>query len=272
MGRGWICEWACSKDSSLEEILATISEIAKQLEVSNETIKSWTTEFSEHFSSSANAKKNQPRQYGEKDMRILLLISEHWDDDPDLEHIHFLLNSNEYEGGPYAGTSRLNTPIFQQVPEEIDESWQHGCVISGMAFRDWHHLARSYKLAGDKLVDQVLSRNNEPQDFDYPILFLYRHSIELYLKTILNESNQSPSQKGGHDIDSLITLLEEQDGKSMFEWIRDRLLDFHRIDLKSDVFRYPEEIDGNERWIDFHQLRTVMNRLVEVFDDYLFKR
>lgn len=252
--------------------MATISEIAKRFEVSNETVKLWTSEFAEHFSLMANPKKYQPRQFCETDLRILMLISDHWSDDPDLEEIHDLLNSHQHDGDWYVDAARLQTPIFQDVPDEIDESWQHGCLISGMASRDWLSLARSYKLAGDVLVAQIMSRRNEPHDFDYPVIYLYRHSVELYLKTLLNESSLPLPPKGGHNIETLVRSLEAKAGKPVKTWVKDRLLDFHRIDIKSDVFRYPEDIHTDELWIDFHQLKTVMNRLAEAFEDYLFNK
>ncbi len=144
------------------------------------------------------------------------------------------------------------------MPDEIDETWTHGIIIGGMAQRDFHHAARAYKLAADELLKQALGRL-EPHEVDYPILFLYRHCIELYLKTLLTKPPEH------HDLGELIKLLEQQYGGKLGGWVLDRLHDFHRIDVRSDLFRYPQFVPG-ELWIDFHQLQEVMNRLIELFE------
>ena len=56
------------------------------------------------------------------------------------------------------------------MPDEIDDTWQHGVVIGGMASRNLSQVARAYKTAADELLKQALSRY-EPHEFDYPIFF-----------------------------------------------------------------------------------------------------
>jgi len=131
-----------------------------------------------------------------------------------------------------------------------------------MAMRDWIQVARSYKAAADELVKQALSQF-EPHEIDYPIIFLYRHSIELYLKTMLK------TKPGHHVIAELIGLLEQQVGSKLDGWVKDRLRDFHRIDKQSDVFRYAGSPSYTELWVDLHQLKAVMDRLVGAFESHI---
>jgi len=70
------------------------------------------------------------------------------------------------------------------MPDEIDETWRHGALIGGMGCRDWRQVARAYKLAADELVKLALTEH-ERHELDFPILFMYRHTVELYLKAAL---------------------------------------------------------------------------------------
>jgi hypothetical protein len=170
-----------------------------------------------------------------------------------------MLNSGDYNEDVFAEFARLNTPVFQEVPEEIDETWQHGVLIGGMASQNWLQVARAYKKAADELLKQALSLY-EPHELDYPIIFLYRHTIEVYLKAMLNAPPET------HDLGRLMELLEQHFGNKIAPWVKDRLQDFQRMDRHSDVFRYAEPPPDGELWVDFHQLKAVMDRLVEAFE------
>lgn len=139
---------------------------------------------------------------------MLACIAEYWEDDPDYEDIHYMLNCGEHNEGRYVAFARKHTPIFQDVPDEIDETWQHGVLIGGMAsIRDLSQVARAYKLAADELVAAALARF-EALEIDYPILFLYRHTIELYLKAML----RTPPEH--HDLNGLMELVTASGKKS----------------------------------------------------------
>lgn len=53
------------------------------------------------------------------------------------------------------------------------------------------------------------------------------------------------------------------------DWIKDWLRDFHKIDCMSDMFRYAESPSIIELWVDLHQAKAVMDRLVEAFESYI---
>jgi hypothetical protein len=50
-----------------------------------------------------------------------------------------------------------------------------------------YRLAKGYKLAGDTLVYNFLGEHRDYDDLNYPILFCYRHYIELTLKEIVQK-------------------------------------------------------------------------------------
>lgn len=242
--------------------MATVSEVARLLDVGRDTVIAWTTRFAEYLSLTASAPKDKARQFNEADLRVLALVSDQWEDESDYEYVYAMLDRGEHNEDRYVEFAQLHTPIFQDVPEEIDETWQHGVLIGGMANRQWIEVAQSYKRAADSLVTVAL-KSDEPHTLDYPIFFLYRHCLELYLKTMLGGTVEE------HFLDTLIKALETKYGKSLGGWIRDRLWDFHEIDRKSDMFRYPEDVPNGELWIDFHQLQLVMNRMTEAFENHL---
>ncbi len=245
--------------------MATISEVARMFIVDRDTVKLWSSKFAEHLSSKATPPKGEPRQFNEGDLRVLALVFYYWEDDPDYEHIHAMLNSGDHESESFIEHAQLHTPIFQEIPDEIEETWQHGAVIGGMAFRDRRQVARSYKLAADQLVALALTKH-EPYEMDFPILFLYRHTVELYLKAALTNPPEN------HDLGELSRLLESAGGGQLPKWMRDRLWDFHEIDRRSSIFRYADPGPPGELWIDFHQLQTVIDKLVEAFEEYLASR
>lgn len=242
--------------------MATISEVAQHLGVDRDTVKAWTTEFAEHLSLTANPPKGKERHFGETDLRVLALVTDYWEENPDLQNIHAMLNSGDYNEDRFAEFACLRTPVFQEMPEDINEDWRNGVLIGGFAERNLPQVAKAYKTAADELLKQALSKF-EPHEIDYPIFFLYRHAIEVYLKAMLDLPPQT------HDLGKLIRLLEEQVGEKIASWVKDRLWDFQRLDQHSDLFRYADLPADGELWIDFHHLKLVMDRLTEAFEQQI---
>jgi len=75
--------------------------------------------------------------------------------------------------------------VFQDVPDEIDDRWTHGVLVGGMASAsDDVELARAYARAASHLIEPALE-SKEAWRLSYPIFYLYRHALELYLKAAL---------------------------------------------------------------------------------------
>ena len=239
--------------------MAAISEVAQHLGVDRDTVKAWTTEFAEHLSLTANPPKGKERHFSETDLRVLALVTDYWEESPDLQNIHAMLNSGDYNEDRFAEFACLRTPVFQEMPEDLNEDWLNGVLIGGFAERNLPQVAKAYKTAADELLKQALSKF-EPHEIDYPIFFLYRHAIEVYLKAMLDLPPQT------HDLGKLVRLLEEQVGAKIASWVKDRLWDFQRLDQHSDLFRYADLPADGELWIDFHHLKLVMDRLTEAFE------
>ncbi len=100
-------------------------------------------------------------------------------------------------------------------------------------------------------------------DVVWPILFNYRHCIEIYLKILTDYSKKGAN----HSIESLVNSLRERyKPLKINDWIENLLYEWSDIDDQSTAFRYPEAFKGGEYWIDFHHLKAVMGILCDSFD------
>ncbi len=110
--------------------MRTISEVARFLGVDRELVKTWVGMFPEQLSEWAQPEAGRTRLFTDADTRALALVSDLWEDDPDLENIHACLNTGEQNSDRYVELVHLDTPVFQDVPNDLDESWDHGVLLS----------------------------------------------------------------------------------------------------------------------------------------------
>ncbi len=250
--------------------MRTISEVAKLLGADRELVKSWINEFSDHLSEWAQPEAGRTRLFTDADVRALALVNDLWESDPDLENVHGCLNTGEQNSDRYVDFVHLSTPIFQDVPDDLDGSWDHGVLLSSMWVRPPIEVARAYKYAADELVKEALSCH-EPHLLDYPIFYTYRHMLELYLKIFLD--NPLQAKDIGHDLLALIKAIEKKFSGRPNEWVISRIQEFNEIDPTSDLFRYadrsPHRSKCIEMWVDFVQLKATMTQLCEVFEERL---
>jgi len=252
----------------------TISEVASLLKLDRDTVIRWSVTFCDYLSRHATPPKGQTRRFTDSDVRVLALVDEHWDMDddldPDPERIKTLLEYGGQNDERYADLIYLNSPIFQEPPEDLDETSHHGFLLSSIWNQPLIEVARAYKYAADELVREGLSCQ-EPHLLDYPILYLYRHTLELYLKLVINDPAKAKAV--GHDLGALINEVEKMGQATMAPWIADRLREFHTLDPISDLFRYsdrpPKHPKHAEMWVDLLQLRTLMNQVCEAFEEHI---
>jgi len=168
--------------------------------------------------------------------------------------------------------------IFEDVPDTIDESWTHGALLGGMAHGAYSQLAiaDSYVRAGDTLVESVL-KGGDGYELAYPILFTYRHAIELYLKIVLRPSRRD------HPLDDLLadfrSYVQTAFHQEVPAWFTAQVLEFHTFDPRSTLFRYEEAGAASQRlkaqgefWVDLRALRQKMERLRQGFHAVINKQ
>lgn len=161
--------------------------------------------------------------------------------------------------------------IFQDPPDDLNENWRSGALLGGITqgAYDWLAIADAFKLAGDSLIQNVPS-NFEGYELVHPVLYCYRHAIELYLKTIVRPT------KNTHNLAELLQKLIGYTRKHYQiappKILTELILEFDEYDKRSDAFRYPDPgitstKTGHigEWWIDFEVLKESMDYLQRCF-------
>jgi hypothetical protein len=162
--------------------------------------------------------------------------------------------------------------IFVEPPENVDETFTHGAMLGGMAGYDDESLASSYFLAGEALIDHVLSYGEQGQELICPILYLYRHAIELYLKVILQPTDRDHSL--GSLFDAFCKHVSSTYKERVPVWVTKPVTQLAEYDPGSDLFRYGQTrppsrtqrlINEGELWVDLRSLKRIMAKVEFVF-------
>lgn len=244
----------------------SVADVARILKTEKEFIKTWAYKFSEYLSSNANPGTGNIRQFIREDIRVMALILTYWEEDPDIEYIKICLSSNDHFENDLINDLMIEiTPIFVVPPEGMDETWKNGVVYGGLAqIGDTFFLADSYKIAGDRLIDAAL-QNEEQWELFCPAVYNYRHSTELYMKAVIGKWKQS------HDLIPLFVklkvLLKKDFNADIPEWFEKIVHVFNDFDPDGTIFRYGGGLILDEVFINFIQLKTVMNWAAQSFQN-----
>jgi hypothetical protein len=126
-------------------------------------------------------------------------------------------------------------------------------------------LAESFRQAGDVLVDAIPG-TTEAYEVIYPILFLYRHATELYLKALL------PPETRDHGLERLLNGLAKIQNAAVPDRLAVFVLAFDEFDHGSTTFRYSDDGvvsrktgDAGEFWVDLPDIKGKMARLADWF-------
>lgn len=240
-----------------------VSDAARILNVEKTVIKDWTYFFADYMSKGANPQKGITREFQIEDIRVMAYALTLWEDNPDVEYIKMGLNSNQhYEDERIDDLIVELTPIFIEPPENLDEAWRHGALFSGLAkYGDTFYLANSYKRAGDRLVEVAL-KDEEPWALFCPAIYNYRHAMELYLKAITGHYDARHNlQKLYNKLEKLIT---KEFDEPIPEWFQNVFDVFHEFDPGGTSFRYGGDINGDEVFVDFQQLKLLMDKTAKI--------
>jgi len=153
----------------------------------------------------------------------------------------------KFERGPWP---RKGTKVF-----DASGDWWHNACLNTMANATLAY-ALGYKLAADAVVQHV-EEHRRYQDFlVYPVVFLYRHYIEIRLKEIVTQGSillASPKRAPKtHNLQNLWgharrTLEELSLGEPVedSEAVEELIGQFHEVDPSSTAFRYPRDTRGH---------------------------
>lgn len=163
------------------------------------------------------------------------------------------------------------------------EDWWLSAYIQAWN-KDFHAYAEGYKKAADIVVEAVTAADQEhrsTRDYVvYPVVFLYRHYVELRLKEIILVGNRLYDLNQGlpkhHKIDDLWKhargILNRTSSNQDLDIAENCINEFATIDRDSGSFRYPVNREGkpsiqeDHLVISLRHLREVMGRLGSFLD------
>jgi hypothetical protein len=128
------------------------------------------------------------------------------------------------------------------------------------AGEDWQRsdfaIANEFAMAANLLRDAAL-RSGTPWFYGHPILFLYRHALELHLKTVLPKPER-PTHNLLQLRDALATWMKTTYGVDISgTWVEATITEFGAIDPSSTNFRYATDLKGNP--VDLDDLKRHMD-------------
>lgn len=172
------------------------------------------------------------------------------------------------------GMKARNPSLNDKLFIEADDWWMNACL-------NWYHdpteiYIIGYKEAADSLVESIANRKGSADSLIFPIVFLYRHYIEIRLKSLLQDGcrllDREYKQKSEHQLSKLWpkvrTILNElwpdEDGEDL-KAIDSLITQFEEVDPRSTTFRYPKDFYGNNS-LNLEIPRVNLRNLAEVVD------
>ena len=241
----------------------TAAKVAKILEVKKEQVLRWAFDFKDYLSAAANPAKGKVRMFNDADLLALMYIWNHWEEEPDVECIKVGLNQGEHYEDSFVEHLYLHTPLIQELPDDLDETWRHGILLAGGGRYEYLELARNYRHVAETMLRAALE-NHEVEGWAYPVLFAYRHTLELYLK-LIGEIDEIT-----HSLARCVQLVEQRSKVTLPPPIREWILELEQIDPTGTAFRYSDEETGSSRysehWFDFRHFKFAMKRVFDALD------
>lgn len=246
----------------------TPADVAAILEVDVAQVKHWAFDFKEYLSAAANPSKGTKRIFSDSDLLVLFYVSYYWEDEPDLESIKIGLNNAEHSDMRFVEQLYMHTPLIQEPPDGLDESWSHGILLVGGNRYQFLELARNYRRVAETMLETAIEKD-EVHEWAYPVLFAYRHTLELYLK-LIGEIDEIT-----HSLKKCLELVERRHGQRIPESIRTWILELESIDPAGTAFRY-SDADSTlnqhyEQWFDFRHFQFAMKRIFDAIDGAILR-
>jgi len=160
------------------------------------------------------------------------------------------------------------------------DNWNEAVTFSDQAVSRHVQIWSGYMRAGDALIDVCDHSALERNELIYPILFCYRHALEMAMKWIVRRYGSFagvPAPELDHDLWQLWRACkaifefsgEDVDGTS--EVVEKIIKEFHDLDSGSLSFRYSVSRNGilirlPEGLIDLANVRDVMKGMANFFD------
>jgi hypothetical protein len=164
-------------------------------------------------------------------------------------------------------------------------SWNATGELSWLAYRD------GYRKAAEALVLKLLDSDGDKNGdwymrfcMVYPIMFLYRHYIEIEFKDLIALAGMTTlvdmKKMSGHGLKKLwskvlecVEAVQGKDTRQEFEDACEKVIEyFEQVDPRGDGFRYPKNVKGSAQWdssfeVDIVKVNSGIKRLDHYCDD-----
>lgn len=143
---------------------------------------------------------------------------------------------------------------------------------------NWYSQVNGFYLASSHLIEGALAAENDSIHNDrliYPILYCYRHYLELQLKDLVRRARLSlglePKEYRGHGLLKLWRRLDHLLRsiplvyRGRFEALVNCIKRFEHVDQRSTRFRYVYPSEALPRTINLRNLKDVMEKLHDEF-------
>ncbi len=160
------------------------------------------------------------------------------------------------------------------------DKWWQNASVAGNTISRMVLMESGFKKAGDLLVDKTREDNYDRSVLIYPIIFCYRHSLELALKYIITTYGRAagvrPNTKE-HNLALLwphcravIEYFDPENDDPGLDAVEACIAEFAKIDPGSDTFRYPTNSEGQSITINLPpvnllELRDTMEAIHNFF-------
>lgn len=137
----------------------------------------------------------------------------------------------------------LHGKLFVEPTDDIQRddpfSGPLGFLLGGMGPPSKLDLSQQYFDAANTLVEVIKRHECEDYKLAFPVLFLYRHALELILKAVM----RSESTQHRLDVlaDHFAEFIKKNSGEIVPSWIISRLKEIAGVDPNSMAFRYAED-------------------------------
>ena len=172
--------------------------------------------------------------------------------------------------------SNIRTPKLEDKLFIRDEDWWMNARLD--IYHDPTELyIIGYKEAADLLVETVAEQKGTADSLIFPIVFIYRHYIEIRLKSLLiygySLQDKEYKQKSEHSLfklwekvrELLIEIFPNEDNDNM-KAIDLLIKQIEEVDPGSTSFRYPKDFKGNNSLQLDSIPRVNLRNLSEVID------
>lgn len=147
---------------------------------------------------------------------------------------------------------------------------------------EWYRFAMGYKHAADRLSSEMATYGRVPESAGFPVLYLYRHYVELMLKGVLLDTGElleEPERIPRHhelrrlwgQLRARLTTIEQLESDEWLERAGTLIGELDSIDERAVAFRYPVNRDGDAvlpvyQAIDLAHFSAVMDELSLVLE------